>query len=301
MKKLFIAAFAAMTMVATAASAGSKPDLNVVMAGSPGGTFNSFNKELVKDLEQYYNVTKLPGQSELKGNKLFHSIDDEATYVMTKTGFHNARTQSEGKETFHPNLQSDFMVMSISYYKAICVAGGKDVDDVFKSGGNMKIGLTEGVGPSNKYVDNLNRVTGSNHVMVPYRSSGKTSAAVITGELDAVLINEAKALKFMKTGQLACKYTQNPDGGNGMLSLKDKVNDDWFGWKYSHYLIGHVKNVDAAFAKQLYETILAIYRDPNSNSFKKLKANGWYGETLSQSDIFARYQGSFKDTAELLK
>ena len=304
MNKLFGAALAATTMMAFMVSAPAKtvkPKLNVVMAGSPGGTFNSFNKELVKDLEQFYDVTKIPGRSEIKGNALFHSIKGDATYIMTVTAFQNARTQSQKLPEFHPNLQSSYMVMGISYYKAICVAAGKNVDDVFKAGGSLRMGLTEGIGPSNKYVDNLNKLFNTKHIMVPYRSSGKLATALITGEVDLSLLNEAKALKFMKSNQVTCNYTQNPNGGNGFLSLKDKVNDSWFGWKYAHFLVGHVKNVDGAFSKQLHKTILAFYRDPNSNASKKLKANGWFGETLSQDGIFKKYKSVFNDTIELLK
>ena len=108
-------------------------------------------------------------------------------------------------------------------------------------------------------------------------------------------------LKFSKSGQLNCQYTQNPNGGNGWKSLQSRLNDDWFGWKYTHFLVGHVKNVDEMFAKTLYNRILTIFKDPNSKTAKKLAANGWFGETMSQDAIHARYTEAYKNTIQLLK
>ena len=43
----------------TSANSADKPELKFVMAGSASGTFNSFNKVLVTDLEKFYDVTKV--------------------------------------------------------------------------------------------------------------------------------------------------------------------------------------------------------------------------------------------------
>jgi hypothetical protein len=37
--------------------------LHVIMAGSAGGTNNAFNKELIKDLSEFYDIISVPGQS----------------------------------------------------------------------------------------------------------------------------------------------------------------------------------------------------------------------------------------------
>jgi tripartite-type tricarboxylate transporter receptor subunit TctC len=285
----------------TTVSAADKPDLNVVMAGSASGTFNSFNKVLVSDLEKFYNITKVPGGSEIKGNKIFQQTDSNPVYVMTKTGYQNARSAVEGNGDFHPGVSAGNMVLAISYYKTICMAAGKDIESIFTKGSSLKIGLTEGITPSNKYVANLNRIVGSNHIMVPYKSSGKSATGVITGDIDAVLLNEAKALKILKGGQLTCKYTQNPAGGNGFKPLTTRINDDWFGWTYRHLLLGHVKHVSNAFAKTLYTRIQAIMSDPKSNTSMKLKKNGWYGEVMSQEDMFKTYEQAYDNTTNLLK
>ena len=284
----------------TPASSADKPELKFVMAGSASGTFNSFNKVLITDLEKYYDVTKVPGGGSIKGNKIFQRTDDVPMYVMTKTGFQNGRVKAEGNPEFHPGVRANRMVLAISYYKTMCVAAGNDIEKIFAKG-SLKIGFDEGIAPSNKYIANFNRIAGSSHIMVPYKSSGKGAGAVITGDLDAYLLNEAKALKFSKSGQLTCQYTQNPAGGNGWKPLKARVNDDWFGWSYTHFLIGHVKNVDDAFADTLYTRIQAIMSDPKSATSIKLAKNGWFGEIMSQADMMKTYEQAYDDTINLMK
>jgi hypothetical protein len=301
MKKIMTVLLTVLLSFTMSAQAKQKPQLSIVMAGSPAGTFNAFNNEIAKDLAKYYTITKIPGQSEIKGNAVYQSITDRPVFIMTKTGFHNARTKSEGQPIFHSNLNKNFMVMGISYYKVLCRAAGKDIEEIFKPGARLKIGFDEGVGPSNKYIANFSRVNKSDHIMVPFKSSGKGAQAIITGDIDAYLINITKALKFTESKQFSCQYTQDPDGGFGWKPLKDRMNDNWFGWTYSHFLIGHVKNVDRKFAGELHKNILAIFNDPNSHASKRLKSGGWVGEKLSQDQIFARYQSAYENTLDLLK
>ena len=54
MKSLFLGTMVAATLFGLSAQA-EKPTFSYVLAGSPSGTFNSFNKELIKDLSKYYN------------------------------------------------------------------------------------------------------------------------------------------------------------------------------------------------------------------------------------------------------
>ena len=299
MKKII---FAFVFFILTTITVNAKETLQYVLAGSPSGTFNSYNAELIKDLNEYYNVVTIPGQSEVKGGRIYESINKGAVFVMVRSGLLNGRSKSSGSEPAISTVDKNFLIMGIRYYKALCILPGRNVSETVLSEGNtLKIGLDDGVKVGNKFVDNLNRVTNSQNIFVPFRGSGKNVQGIITGDTDVGLINEAKAAKFIASGQISCDLSTNPNGGNGFKSLKSQLNDDWFGWEYGNLILGQVKNVDKEFAKELHATILKIYQDPNSNASKRLKKNGWFGLTIEQDELFDAYQENFDHTIKLLK
>ena len=275
--------------------------LHVIMAGSAGGTNNAFNKELIKDLSEFYDIISVPGQSMVKGGQIYTNTNKDSVFVMTQSSSLNAIHQTLGEEpVLEPTSESSFM-FAITYFKTMCVKKGNNLEQLFNSGNTLKIGLTDSAKVNEKYIRNLNRITNSKNIMVPYNSSGKQSQGLITGDIDVALLNEAKAKKFTASDQMTCNYTTNKDGGNGYDSLVNKVQDDWFGWQYHGILFGHLKNTTEEFSKEFHITVTKIINDPNSNSYKKLRKNGWFALDLSQTELHQLYNENFDQTLTFLE
>jgi len=256
--------------------ANEKPELTVVMAGSVGGTFNKFNAQFVKDLEKYYDVKTIPGNSESKGYKIYQNITDRPVYVGVKSAFHSAIQKLQGKEQWVGDHTQHYWVLGAKFYRAVCVRNTDNVDTLF-FGTNQKnkIAFTDGVDFGNKFIEKLNIQTKSANVMVPYNSSGKSVQGLITGDLDITFVNEGTALKHWRDKNINCKYTSNPNGGNGLTPLHTKMDDPWVGFKLTYVMHGEVKNVSKEFAEELNANIQEIMSDPNSYTSKRLKVTGW--------------------------
>ena len=65
---------AAMLLLTFSNIAVAKDKLNVIMAGSASGSYNSFNNEVVKDLANHYDLNIIAGQSESKGVRMFENF-----------------------------------------------------------------------------------------------------------------------------------------------------------------------------------------------------------------------------------
>ena len=298
-KKRIIAFLLAITFSFSAIAA---EKVTVILGGSAGGTLNSFNAELVKDLEQAgYDVDAQPGVSMVKGGQIYSSLKGKNAFLFVPSAQINAEDDLVKRDLTVSPVQTENMAFAIVNYKALCTKSGTDLDRVFNSGNSLKVGMNEGERINDKYVDRLNKVTKSKNVMVPYNSSGKQITGLVTGDIDVTLVNEAKALRHSKEGQVTCNYTTNPNGGNGFDPLSGKISDKWFGWSYEYLLVGHIKSDDAEFTKEFHKTVTAIINDPSSNSGKKIAKNGWFALDLSQKDLMKRYKSVYKDTQKLLK
>ena len=283
-------------------SAMADEKITVILGGSAGGTLNSFNAELVKDLEQAgYDVDAQPGESMVKGGQIYSSLQGKNAFLFVPSAQINAEDDLVKRDLTISPVKTENMAFAIVNYKSLCAKAGTDLDRVFKSGNSLKVGMNEGVRINDKYVDRLNKVTKSKNVMVPYNSSGKQIKGLITGDIDVTLVNEANALRFTKEGRVTCNYTTNPNGGNGFDPLSGKINDKWVGWQYDYLLVGHIKSDDAEFTKEFHKAITAIINDPSSNSGIKIAKNGWFALDLSQKDLMKRYNLVFNSTQKLLK
>jgi len=275
-----------------------KPVLNVVMAGSPSGTFNSFNKELVKDLEKHYDITTIPGQSELKGVGVFNKVNGPV-YVMVRSGMLNAKLLIKEKDPIITNISPKSMVMALGYYKTFCVNAGESVDYIlFSNNRKTKIGFSDGITVSTKFLDNLNRVTNSKNIMVPYKGSGASVKGVIIGEIMGVMVTEAKTLKYINKGQISCKYSTNI---NSKFAISKKLNDNWFGWSYGNLIFGHTRNMSTDESTHLHNVITEILTDPTTNAGKKARKNMWDIKLVDQLELYLLYTQSKVDTLNLLK
>ena len=279
----------------------AKDKLNVIMAGSASGSYNSFNNEVVKDLANHYNLNIIAGQSESKGVRMFENFTSGPVYAMVRAGFHNALSALTDHTLTITGLNSHSFVMGIRIYKAFCVKAGNSLEDIFKSGNKLKIGLSDGDKINGKFLENFNRVTNSQNIFVPYDSSGKQTQGVIVGDTDAVLLNVSKSQKFSKKGQITCNYTTNPQGQSGWTSLQQKVNDAWFGWSYSDLLLGTVKNANPAFTKNLHAVFTQIIADPTSHTAKKIAKNNWFSVDMSQADMEGQYKANYTNTKNYIK
>lgn len=279
----------------------AKEKLNIIMAGSPSGSYNSFNNEVVKDLANYYDLNIIPGQTEAKGIRMFEKFTSGPVYAMIKVGFHNALSDLTDHTLTITDLNSNSFVMGVLVYKAFCVKAGNSLEDVFKSGNKLKIGLVFGDTMNKKFMENFNRVTNSQNIFVPYDSSGKQTKGVIVGDTDAIVLNVSKSQKFSKKGQITCNYTTNPKGQSGWSPLQQKVNDAWFGWSYSDLLLGTVKNANAAFTKKLHAVFAQIIGDSASHTAKKIAKNNWFSVAMSQADIEKLYKVNYTNTKNYLK
>ena len=296
MKILFLGTMVAATLFGLSAQA-EKPTFSYVLAGSPSGTFNSFNKELIKDLSKYYNVIAVPGQSEVKGTVVFKKINGPA-YVMVRSGMLNAKQSIKDKTPVISDIKPSSMVMGIGYYKTLCVKAGKSVDKVLLSNGSgVKIAFSDGVSVSTKFLDNLNRVTGSDNTMVPYKGSGASVQGVIIGETEGVMVTEAKTPKYISKGQISCKYSTNSNSKN---SLSSRLKDSWFGWSYGNLAFGHTKNMSVEESTLLHKLITEILADPTTHAGAKARKNMWDIKNVSQSDLYSMYGKSKEDTVNLL-
>jgi len=287
-------------MLSISANAGEK--ITMILAGSPGGTFNAFNAELIKDLEEAgYDVDAQPGESMVKGGQIYSGLDKENVFVFLPSSQLNAEDDLVDREhTVNTTAQHNFM-FGVVNYKSLCVKSGTDLNAVFNTGNALKIGMNEGERINDKYVERWNKVTESKNIMVPYNSSGKQIKGLITGDIDVTLVNEAKALRFSKEGIVTCNYTTNPNGGNGFDPLIAKINDSWFGWHYEYLLLGHLKNSDEEFSQRFHKVVTAIINDPTSNAGIKIAKNGWFAQDLSQEDLEKKYKEVYDATSKLLK
>jgi len=287
-------------MLSISASAGEK--ITMILAGSPGGTFNAFNAELIKDLEKAgYEVDAKPGESMVKGGQIYSDLDKKNVFVFLPSSQLNAEDDLVDREhTVNTTDENNFM-FGVVNYKSLCVKSGTDLNTVFNTSNKLKIGMNEGEKINDKYVERWNKVTKSKNIMVPYNSSGKQIKGLVTGDIDVTLVNEAKALRFSKEGLVTCNYTTNPNSGNGFDPLASKINDSWFGWKYEYLLLGHLKNSDTEFSKRFHKVVTAIINDPTSNAGKKIAKNGWFAQDLSQKDLKKKYKKVYKATSKLLK
>lgn len=282
----------------TSANSADKPDLSIVMAGSASGTFNSFNKELVKDLEKYYNVTTIPGESEVKGVNVFNKVTGPV-YVMVRSGMLNAKLLAKKESPVLTDVSPKSIVMGAGYYKTLCVGAGQSVDEVLLSSNKQAaIAFSDGVSVSTKFLDNLNRVTGSKNIMVPYEGSGDSVKGVIIGETVGVMVTEAQTLKYIEKGQISCKYSTN---ANSKFPLSKKLNDNWFGWSYGNLLFGHTRNMSADDSAQLNKVITEILTNPDTNASKKARKDMWDIKLVDQSQLYSLYNQSKQDTLALLK
>lgn len=282
------------------ATAGEK--ITIILAGSPGGTFNAFNAELIKDLEEAgYEVQTQPGESMVKGGQIYSTMTKENVFVFLPSSQLNAEDDLVDREhTVNTTKKENFM-FGVVNYKSLCVKSGTDLDSVFNTGNALKIGMNEGERINDKYVERWNKVTKSKNIMVPYNSSGKQIKGLVTGDIDVTLVNEAKALRFSREGLVTCNYTTNANGGNGFDPLTTKINDNWFGWTYEYLLLGHLKNSDAEFSRRFHAVVTAIINDPTSNAGKKIVKNGWFAQDLSQKELEKRYKKVYEATYKLLK
>lgn len=294
--------FAILVAIMFSVSAMAADKVTVILGGSAGGTLNSFNAELIKDLEKAgYDVDAQPGESMVKGGQIYTGLEGKNTFLFVPSAQINAEDDLVKRDLTVSPVKTGNMAFAIVNYKSLCAKAGTDLDRVFNSGNSLKIGMNEGERINDKYVDRLNKVTKSNNVMVPYNSSGKQIKGLVTGDIDVTLVNEAKALRFSKEGQVTCNYTTNPNGGNGFDALSSRIADSWFGWEYEYLLVGHIKSDDAKFRKEFHKAVTQIINDPNSNAGKKIAKNGWFALDLSQRDLKKRYNSVFKATQKLLK
>lgn len=296
-----IIAFSIAILLSVSAMAAEKK-ITVILGGSAGGTLNSFSEELVKDLAQAgYEVDAQPGESMVKGGQIYSSLEGRNAFLFVPSAQINAEDALVKRDPTVSPVKTENMAFAIVNYKVLCAKSGTDLERVFNSGNSLKIGMNEGEKINNKYVDRLNKVTKSKNIMVPYNSSGKQITGLVTEDIDITLVNEAKALRHSKEGQVTCNYTTNPNGGNGFDSLSSRIGDNWFGWSYEYLLVGHIKSDNAEFTKEFHKAVTAIINDPNSNSGKKIAKNGWFALDLSQKDLTKRYNSVFTSTQKLLK
>ena len=299
MKTKFLSIFFALLI---SLSVNAKEKVTVILAGSPGGTFNAFNIELIKDLEEAgYEVDAQPGESMVKGGQIYSNVKKENVFVFLPSSQLNAEDDLVNREHTVNTTKSENFMFGVVNYKSLCVKAGTDLNRVFNKGSALKIGMNEGEKINDKYVERWNKVTKSKNIMVPYNSSGKQIKGLVTGDIDVTLVNEAKALRHSKEGLVTCNYTTNPNGGNGFDPLATKINDYWFGWNYEYLLLGHLKNSSTEFSKRFHTVATAIINDPTSNAGQWIAKNGWFAQDLSQKELEKKYKKVYKATYKLLK
>ena len=60
-------------------------------------------------------------------------------------------------------------------------------------------------------------------------------------------------------------------------------------------------NTTEKFSKEFHIIVTKIINDPNSNSYKKLRKNGWFALDLSQAELHQLYNQNFNQTLTFLR
>lgn len=300
MKKILVLALLSLLTV----SANAKDKLGIVFAGSLGGSFNKFNAALAKDLSEWYDIEEIStGGSSTKGGTIFTAINDRSIFMMSNTAKRNVVHKIKGKEPFVKNVSADTLVWGGKFYKSLCTLKDGDYtpDDLFVKGKSLKVAVSDGPKMGRHIFNRFNAVAGTQHNIIPYSGSGKQLAALQTSDVDVALINDAKAVRGVKSGTLNCNYSTNPNDINMEQSLQSKLNNDYPGFKFGYMMTGHVKNMDAEQIGLLYQRINKLFASSDSAVAPLVKKNGWVVEPYTQEQIKDMYDENMQDLRTFLK
>ena len=279
----------------------SKPTLNIVFAGSPTGSVNKFNEDLVKDLSKWYSIKEIPGVSSTKGIGVYNSTKGP-TLLYTRGAQHNANAMIK-KQKDALDINKKNILISFEAYDMVCVkkGNGSASDLIASKNAKMKLSVSDSLDFMNMFNDKLNSVTGSNNIMIPFKASGQVVAGLQSGELDVGTINPITAFKAIKSGTIECDTSTNPIATKNTKALKDVLNNNWSGFSYSkHYMI-IVKDADDKFIQLLKDRVETLVKDNKSAVGKRLSESFVSVNFNSPSDLYEIYNTAKNNRASYSK
>ena len=303
MKTLLTVLVSLFVLINTSHANSSNPTLGIVFAGSPTGSVNKFNKDLAESISKFYNIKEIPGISSTKGLRVYEKASGVPTILYTRAGLHNAKARASGKKPA-VDINKNNIVLGLNIYDMVCTGVQNPLSAsqlIVKKNNALKIGMSDSMPVMKGVVDNLGRVTGSKHILIPFKGSQEAAAGLQTGELDVSIFSPITAMKYQKGGTIKCDTHLNPKSTEQYKSLTSVLNDNWFGFYGSKQYMIVVKNADAKFTQQLKKNIASAVADKNTAIYKRV--NGSFMNIIegSSSKLYKDYSVFSKNKARYSK
>jgi hypothetical protein len=193
MKNILIA-FGIVVTVALLFVAVSKAEtperITIINSGKAGGSYNARTQMYKEGLTaagydvQYENVGKIS-----QAVKIFKETDKPTIMVYSNNQVHEQKLYHDRK---------NFIMLEYEQPMYVC----KSVGSVNKTG---KITVAHGKGYDTKI---LNKLLGKDIVLVPYKNSGAILKGILGGDVDMMVNNQGKSLKYIASGHGTCEASK---------------------------------------------------------------------------------------------
>ena len=189
MKKLLIILFTLFSI--TSAYSETKETITLINNGKAGGSYNARTQMYKEGLEargfnvKYENIGKIS-----QAVKVFKSTTEPTIMVYSNNQVHK-------QGLFHN--PENFIMLEYQQPLYICktnAAKNKTTDLTVAHGKGYDIGL-------------LKNILGNNITLVPYKNSGAMLKGILGGDVDAMVNNQGKSLKYMASGQGSCEVSKD--------------------------------------------------------------------------------------------
>jgi len=184
----------------------------------------------------------------------------------------------------------------------VCTINGS-ADRLFANGSSVKIGTNKPGGFWQPMIDNINSENKTKHKRIQYGGSGDTRKALLSGEVDYVVLSTRHTYKLENAGATCfAEFTDSKkikyDYTVNELSAGKNKFDSSFATGWSLF------NADTKMVNTFRENIKKLFADNNSNIIKALggkKPINYYGWSESIGTRVQWVNGSIKTWAKAIK
>lgn len=165
--------------------------ITILNNGKAGGSYNARTQMYKDGLEskgfdvQYENIGKIS-----QAVKIFKATEKPTIMVYSSNQVHK-------QDLYHD--ENNFILVEYQQPMYICVtneaAGKKDA-----------LTVAHGKGYDTKL---LNKILGDDIVLVPYKNSSAILKGILGGDVDAMVNNQGKSLKYMQSNKGTCEVSQD--------------------------------------------------------------------------------------------